>query len=129
MLHENPTIEWIEHAGRDCLKFTFHGALKSQNARGAIEKWKTAFQEKNGEKIPLIWDCHHMTGYDTDSRVEWQNTIKDLKKQIDSIWLITDSKLIRVGAQIMTVFTHMDIRVVQDESQIRLEHRTAELNV
>ncbi|MBN2102680.1 hypothetical protein JW835_01425 [bacterium] len=59
-----------------------------------------------------------MKGYDSQSRIIWQNALKEMKPQIHIIWLISTTKLIRVGAQIMSLFTSMNIKAVESEDQI-----------
>lgn len=117
---ENPIIEWKELSGRSCLKFIFKGVFLESDALPAIEEWKKAFQYKPGEKIILIWDCAEMKGYDTLSRIAWQSALKELMEQIDSIWLITNRSLIKVGARVMSIFASIPIKVVSSESQIQL---------
>jgi len=118
MQPDNPLINWTWKSDKICLKFTFIGMLEIEDAISAVEKWKKAFSSRPSDKIVLIWECHHMTGYDTESRLLWQKTLKELKPQIDSIWLITTSRLIRMGAQIMTLFTSINTEIVETEDQI-----------
>ena len=74
--------------------------------------------QRTGEKIALVWHCQKMKGYEPMARSLWQRTIKDLKDQIDSIWLITDSALIKAGATLISFFTKLDIKVVKSENKI-----------
>ena len=60
-----------------------------------------------------------MTGFENKARVIWQKAIKELKKQIDCVWLISDSKIIRAGAKVMSAFTSFSLNVVNDESKIK----------
>jgi len=118
MKPENPVLEIYQKSGRNCLKFTFSGILEEQDARHAITRWKHEFRSKPDEKFILIWECLNMKGYDSQSRIAWQNALKEMKSQIDTIWLIASLKLIKVGAQIMSVFTSLNIKVVDSEDQI-----------
>ena len=93
--------------------------LEANDAKRAIEKWKKAFTSKTGVKIALIWDCMKMDGYDTESRNLWQNALNEMRDQIDSIWLITNSNYIKIGARIISVFTSLTIKVVDSEDQIK----------
>jgi endo-beta-N-acetylglucosaminidase D len=120
MENENPKIEWCQKLGISYLKFTFKGKLKESDALKAIKKWKEAFNTKSGEKIVLVWDCLEMENYDTNSRIEWQNALKEMKNQIDSIWLITNSVLIKVGARVMSLFTSLEIKIVSSENEINI---------
>jgi len=119
-MKENPKIEWVGKFDKSCLKFTFVGMLVEQDAIIAIEKWKEAFQSKRGEEIVVVWQCLKMKGYDTESRVLWQEALKEMKSQIASIWLVTNSNFIKIGANVMSVFTSLNIRIVSSESEIEV---------
>ena len=114
----NPKIEWQEKAGKKCLRFTFSGKLTEQDAASAIKAWRAAFAARMGEPITLIWDCHEMTGYDTGARTQWQQTLKELGDQIESIWLISSSRMIRMGASVMALFSSLNIKPVESEDAI-----------
>ena len=104
----------------ECLKFTFKDKFKGDDAESAVEEWKDLFASLNGEKTLLIWDCMEMTGYETKARIAWQQAMKDLKDQIDCVWLITNSKIIKAGAKLMSAFTKFTIKVVGSENEIIL---------
>jgi hypothetical protein len=116
---DNPKIEWISKAGRDCLKFTFREKFTEQDAAASLDKWRQAFAGQ-AQKVPLIWDCLAMNDYDHEARTIWQNACKDMKDNIDVIWVITNSILIRMGASVISVFTSLKIKVVSSESDIHL---------
>lgn len=44
--------------------------------------------------------------------------MKELKDQIDQVWVISESKLIRGGAAIMGMLTSLSIKAVNSEEQI-----------
>jgi len=115
---ENPRIEWQTKSGKSCLKFTFQDKLTEDMAGAAIKKWQEAFQSKPGEKFILVWDCLKMAGYDNGSRTQWQIALKEMKDQIDTVWLITKSNVIRMGASVMSLFSSLEIKTVTSESEI-----------
>ena len=117
---ENPEIEWIEKSGKTCLKFTFQGSFGEQEAKGAILKWREALSSKPQERVVHIWDCLAMKDYEQQARTMWSEACKDLKDQIDIIWVITGSMLIKMGATVISVFTSLNIKVVSSEDHIRL---------
>ena len=117
-MNKNPRIEWSQKSGRQCLKFTFEGILTSKDAAVAISEWKEMFQSKTGKSIILIWDCRKMKSYESGARVIWTNALKEMKSQIDKIWLISDSSLIRMGASVMGLVTSLDIKAISSESDI-----------
>ena len=117
---DNPKVEWVQKAGKNCLKFTFQESFKEQDAKAAIEKWREALATRPGERIVHIWDCLGMEDYDQSARTKWSETCKDLKDQIDVIWVVTNSLLIKMGATVISVFTSLNIKVVSSEADVRL---------
>ena len=118
---DNPKIEWVQKSGKNCLKFTFQESFKEQDAKAAIDKWREALATRPPqERIVHIWDCLGMKDYDQSARTKWSETCKDLKDQIDVIWVITNSLLIKMGATVISVFTSLNIKVVSSEADIRL---------
>lgn len=117
---ENPKIEWLKSYQQKCLKFTFNEKLTEENAIVGVDKWKNCFSNYPNNKITLIWDCKSMSGYDPNARNYWQAAMKEMKNQIDTIWLITNSVLIRMGASAMSVFASFKIKVVSSEQEIEI---------
>ena len=83
----NPTIEWCEKSGGNCLRFTFGEMLTERDAEFAINKWKQAFNQKKDQCISLIWDCTDMKQYESAARKKWTNALFEMRPQIGSIWL------------------------------------------
>ena len=113
-------IELYNLKNEDCLKFTFTGNFKGEDAISGVEEWKMLFKPIEEEKTPLIWDCLEMTGFESKARTTWQHAMKELKDKIDTIWLITNSKIIKAGAKLMSAFTKFNIKVVKSEEEIVL---------
>lgn len=120
MKSENPRIEWSEKSGRQCLKFTFGERLTAKDAEVAVEEWREAFRSKTEESIILIWDCRKMKGYESDARAKWTNALKEMKPRIDTIWLISDSTLIRMGASVMSMLSSLNIKPISSENEIAI---------
>ena len=102
------------------MRFIFGERLTEKEAVIAIQEWKAAFQSKMDESIVLIWDCKQMRGYENNARAHWIIALKEMKSQIDSIWLITDSAVIKLGAAIMGSLTSQTIKAVSCESEVVL---------
>ena len=109
----SPRVEWVARGNRRCLEFWFDAHLSSIGAERAIEAWRAAFESRPNERITVVWHCLKMKGYDTEARSQWTATLKDLKGQIESIWLVTDSKFIRMGATVMGMLSSLDIQTVK----------------
>jgi hypothetical protein len=115
---KNPIIEWSETSGKLCLKFTFEENLSLDEAVVAIAEWKRYFREKADKPIVLIWDCRKMKKYETAARDRWTAALKEMKKDIESIWLITDNLFIKFGAFIMSTLCSIKINVIHSEDEI-----------
>lgn len=115
---KNPIIEWSETSGKLCLKFTFEENLTLDEADVAIAEWKRCFREKADKPIVLIWDCRKMRRYETAARDRWTDAMKEMNKDIESIWLITDNFFIRFGAFVMGTLCSIKIHVINSEDEI-----------
>ena len=118
MSNRNPIIEWSGTCGKECLKFTFGENLTEDKAVVAISEWEKCFREKVGKPFVLIWDCRKMRRYETLARDRWTVAMKEMKKDIESIWLITDNLFIRFGAILMGRFCSIKINVINSEDKI-----------
>lgn len=118
MPETNPKIEWLRNSGKSCLKFTFAKHLTLPEAKSAIADWRKIFAEKPGERIVLIWDCLAMKGYDSGARILWQEALRDLGGQVDSVWMIGGSDFIKMGAASMGLAVPINIRSVKSEKEI-----------
>ena len=115
---EKLSIELCQLSNEDCLKFTFTENFNESQAIEAVDEWKYLFENSKGEKTRLVWDCTNMKGYEGKALKVWQQAMKDLKNQIDTVWLITDSNMIKAGAKLISVFSKFSIKVVKSANQI-----------
>jgi len=115
-----PKIEWERRGKSPCLRFTFGAHLGEHGAREAIAEWRRLFETAPPGKVALIWDCREMKGYDSAARTIWQETLKELRDQIGTIFLISDSAMIRMGASVMSLFSSLEIKPVRSEAEIEL---------
>ncbi|NMB80558.1 MAG: hypothetical protein GYA14_01935 [Ignavibacteria bacterium] len=111
-------IKWITLNSKKYLKFSFDENLGEQEAISSIEKWKKEITSNSDTKVSLIWDCLKMKSYDSKARILWQDALKELKNNIENIWLISNSQFIRVGANVISVFSGLKINPVDSESKI-----------
>lgn len=116
----NPKIEWTEKGGKTCLKFIFQESFGTEDAKTAVQQWRDTLKQKPGERIVHIWDCLAMKDYEQQARTLWSETCKELGNQIDTIWVVTNSLLIKMGATVISVFTSLNIKVVSSEDDIRV---------
>ena len=91
----------------------------AENALSATSKWREEIATMDsGEKANIICNCLNMTGYDTEARKQWQQTISDLKSQIKCMWIVTDNNLFRIAARTMGLMTNFQIKTAKSESEI-----------
>lgn len=114
------TTELEQHrkAGKDFLCFTFRGTLTHKKAVELCERMKTSCSSNPGKNFVVVFNATNMENYEPQARVVFQKCIKELIKQIDKIWLVTDSKIIRGGASIMSLIIGLPIKAVKSEQQI-----------
>ena len=111
-------IELFEIKNEECLKFTFNGKFSEEQALSGASEWRNLFDNSGEEKSILVWDCLDMTGFESNARTVWLKAIKDLKKKIDCVWVISESKIIRTGAKVLSTLSGFKIKTVKDESEI-----------
>lgn len=110
---------WIQKFEKKCLSLEIFGHLSTENALSATSRWREEIHAlESGEKANIICNCLKMTGYDTDARKHWQQTISDLKSRIRCMWIITDNNLFRMAARTMGLLTKFQIKTAKSESEI-----------
>ena len=60
-----------------------------------------------------------MKGYDPEARNICQKAIRDLKPQIENIWVVTNSSLIKMGTMDMGMFVSYKLKVVESFNEIK----------
>lgn len=113
-----PEICWRKFKDVHCLYFCFYGELSHEGAIDGIDRWQRLLEENPTGKVTLVWDARKMTGYEKEARRAWQDMLQRTKLQIDTIWLVSNSAFIRVGASVMSVFTRLKIRAVSDLHEV-----------
>jgi hypothetical protein len=104
----NPTVEWREMRNERCLFLRFDGQFTAENARNAITTI-SSLVEKTAGKITMVWECTHMTGFETAAREAWQVFMKELTSKIERIHLVSNKVVIRSGAMVVGVFAGIKI--------------------
>lgn len=111
-------IEWVSIQDKECLRFRFNGHLNVSEACRAVAEWKKMMSSRPDARVVLIWDCINMLGYDSDARKLWTKALKEVKHQTKEIWVITNSSIIRMGAGIIAMTSHIKTKVIDSEDQI-----------
>ncbi|HUW06682.1 MAG TPA: hypothetical protein VMW01_10515 [Williamwhitmania sp.] len=115
-------IAWCEKKGHKCLVFSFDGFFTEEQAAQAKKRWVEEFatQLQPNEKVPIIFSCLKMTGYDTNARLIWQNSIGELKAQISTIWVVSNNSLFTIAAKTMGFISKFTIKTAKSEDEIYL---------
>ena len=112
------SVEWITLQNVTCLQVTIHGLFTNLNAMKAAAEWRKLFEAQPNKKFAVIFNCKEMRDYEPLARGTWQNAITSMKSQINSIWVISDSKIIAAGAAIMGLFTSYSIKTVDSIDKV-----------
>jgi hypothetical protein len=62
-----------------------------------------------------------MSGYDNPAAMLWQKTLRELKSQVECVWLISSSSLIRMGASMVNFMIGVKVQTVKNENEIKLD--------
>ncbi len=116
-----PIVEWKRGTLYPALVFRFGKHLRTDDALIAIEEWRREFASKPGQTIDLIWEASEMAAYEGGARRAWQLALKEMRDQIGTVWLVSQSAVIRMGASVMSTFSSLDIKTVRCEDEIKLD--------
>lgn len=114
------TVAWVSIGNKKCLKITFIGDFNKEQSAFIIEKCKKEFAGAPGNKHIVIWDCLKMTGFDNEVMLQWKGVLTEFKDSIDSVWLITTSNIIKLGASTMRLMLPFKVTTVISESEIKM---------
>jgi hypothetical protein len=112
------SVEQMNLQNKECIKLNFGSILNQKDAISVCNEWKDISQTDKTKKYVIIFNAKDMIDYEPMTRTSFQNTMKELKDQIDQVWVISESKLIRGGAAIMGMLTSLSIKAVNTEDQI-----------
>lgn len=87
-IKESATTEWVQINNKECLKITCYKMFTNQEAMNISENWKNMFAPKADKRFSVIFNCENMADYEPMARTIMQKTISELKKQIDTIWVV-----------------------------------------
>lgn len=111
-------LKQVHLAGKNLLRFTFHGILNQKTARSLCDQWKSFCLQQPDRKFIIVFNALCMENYEPQARIAFQQCMKELNKQIDKIWVVTESKIVLGGASIMSLIVGLPIKAVRSEEQI-----------
>ncbi|MCS6967361.1 MAG: hypothetical protein RMJ44_02955 [Cytophagales bacterium] len=112
---------WEIIQNRKCLVLTFNGIFTEAEAEKFTQQLSQEMQScKEDEKVPIVCRCYHMVDYEAHARIIFQNFLQTYLDKIDSLWIITESVVIRYGGKLIGMFVEIPVRVVNEESKVLL---------
>lgn len=111
---------WEIIQDKTCLVITFNGIFTERDANGLTAYLNRQITElKDTNTFPLICKCLYMTDYEAHARLVFQNFLQKHINYIESVWIVTQSRTIKYGSKLMSMFVSIPIRVVENENQIK----------
>ncbi len=113
------SINAIQIKNKPFLKFDFPKYLDLKIAEDAISNWKKELSQlPDNQKIDLIFNCLDMSGFETDARKLWQNTLKEHKPQTGNIWVVCENLFILGTAKTMGILSGYQIKVTRSIDKV-----------
>ncbi|MBS1559144.1 MAG: hypothetical protein JST69_10505 [Bacteroidetes bacterium] len=118
-MNDSLKIISIKIGNKDFLQFDFEGDLKDPIALDCIKQWKDEMRKLSpGQKINLIFNCCKMSGFETEARKHWQETMKLFKGQINDVWIVSENIFIRTAAKTMGLLTGFNMKTCNSVSEV-----------
>ncbi len=103
---------------------TCRGHDKQGTVGAAVRAFHELATEREGA-FTIIADLREMTGYESESRVAWQQAFYQHRKRIDGLVLVgARSALIRMGAAAVGAFAGIPVRFVKSWDDVTSAMRT-----
>lgn len=116
---EQVLVAWEGQGGGKRLGFRFPAELTTEAATEAIRMWREAVESTGREPVTLVWDCRIMKGYSSDARRAWQDALQEMKIRTGTVWLVSGSPFVRLGAMLMGKALSIEIKSVDSPDAIR----------
>jgi len=115
---ERVDVLWEMHGNRKCLEFRFPQELTTAAAEEAIGRWRAELPATGTGPLTIVWDCRRMKGYDAQARRVWQDALQEMKGRISTVWLVSGSPFVRLGAMLMGKALSIEIKSVESPERI-----------
>lgn len=97
---------------------TCRGHDKARTVGAAVETFQALAAGRAG-RFSIIADLREMTGYESESRVAWQQTFRQFRTRIDCLVLVgARSALIRMGAAAVGAVAGIPVRFVASWDEV-----------
>ena len=91
------------------LLLKFSGQVKEEYVLMCCKELESTFKSTPLIQFEVIFDASSLEGYEPKTRMIVQNCIENNKAQIKNIYLVSESKIAKVGAMIMSTFSGVKI--------------------
>jgi hypothetical protein len=111
-------VHWEVEARKLGIVITCRGHDKERQVETAVRAFD-ALMAKQAGPLVVIADLAEMTGYESSSRVAWQEIFRRHRKQMHRLVLVgARSKMIRMGAAVVGAFAGVPVSFVDAWSDI-----------
>ncbi len=98
--------------------FTFKGNFNREASRVAIEAWVKEFETNQRGTYQMVWDCMEMKDFDIRAKNDWMEALAANSIRVDTIFIVSDSILIRGAARLMAKFSKLNIQVCKSYEEL-----------
>lgn len=108
---------WRVSEQGEAIVITCRGHDRQNTIQPALVAFRALARER--DEFTIIADLREMTGYETESRVQWQVLFRDFRAKIRRLVLVgARSPLIRMGAATVGAFAGIPVKFVDDWSDL-----------
>lgn len=118
MSTDRVAVKWERRGSGQALEFEFPEELTLAAAEEALRTWRKELEAAGQERVTVVWDCRRMKGYDSQARKVWQDALQELKSRIGTVWMVSGSSFVRLGAMLMGKALSIEIRSVDSPQAI-----------
>jgi hypothetical protein len=109
---------WKVTDGEQGIVITCHGHDKAGTVLHAVQGFEGFVAKREGSFL-VIADLRKMTGYESESRVAWQQVFRQHRKRMRALILVgAPSKGIRMGAAVVGAVAGVPVRFVEAWSEV-----------
>lgn len=114
----------ISARGRSGIVVTCRGHDRSGTLEPALAEFRALAATRS--EFTMIADLREMTGYETESRVQWQRTLREYRSSVKRLVLVgARSALIRMGAAAVGAFAAVPVTFLEDWDELELWEKSA----
>jgi len=111
-------FERTPHCKQDIFYFHFSNLLTKEDITQLTQKVRETLEKENSVSMIHIWDCTDMTQFNLGAKSFLEVILKENNKQIDSVYLISNKKLIKLAGKIMSVIINCKLIVLDSIDQM-----------